>query len=52
MAEIKAVKKKRSSAKGTFHRYLNIFNEVLQDGGEEDALVKIIADVERAIARR
>ena len=48
MAEIKAVKKKRSSAKGAFHRYLNIFNEVLQDGGEEDALVKIIADVERA----
>ena len=48
MADMKAAKQKRSTAKGTFHRYLNTFNDILKNGAEEDALVKIVADAERA----
>lgn len=44
----KASKKKRSSSKGTFHRYFNHFTEQSEAGAEEDALVGILADLERA----
>ena len=44
----KAAKKKRSTAQGTFHRYLTSFETSLKAGVEANALAKTMADIERA----
>ena len=44
----KASKKTRGHAKGVFHRYLKTFNAQLAAGAEEDAMVTIMVDLERA----
>ena len=44
----KTSKRSRKYAKGIFHRYLNTFNAQLRDGAEEDAIVTIMPDLERA----
>ena len=48
MAELIDAKKKRKTAKGIFHRYYNSFEVQFQASSEEDAIAKVMSDMEYA----